>query len=60
LSRLPNSFTENTQIQQNHTDEFLPLFNEYLNLLELNFSLEDFNPAGEKLKPEENAIKALK
>ena len=36
------------------------LLNEYLNIIGLGFPLEEFNPVGDRLKPEENVLKALK
>jgi hypothetical protein len=38
----------------------LALLNEYLNIINLGFPLEEFNPMGEKLKPEENVLRSLK
>ena len=49
-----------TDINDRRTEEFLILLNEYLNIVNLGFPLENFNPIGDRLKHEESILKALK
>lgn len=58
LTRVVTNYA--TSITERRTEEFLFLLNQYLNVICLEFPLEEFNPVGDKLKPEENVLKALK
>lgn len=58
LTRMVSNYV--TDINDRRTEEFLILLNEYLNIVNLGFPLENFNPIGDRLKHEESILKALK
>ena len=58
LTRMVSNYV--TDINDRRTEEFLVLLNEYLNIINLGFPLENFNPIGDRLKHEESILKALK
>ena len=58
LTRMVSNYV--TDINDRRTEEFLILLNEYLNIINLGFPLENFNPIGDRLKHEESILKALK
>ena len=58
ISRVSTSYS--VDCRPAHVKDYFLKINEYVSLTGLKEQIEDFNPPNEKLKPEENLLKAIK